>query len=117
VVSPVDGDGPLAGDLAGIVDTLAAVGSHRRIIFGARIGAMLLGAMTAAAQQSPSVNRRCSQRPLRDACPLLGPRPAAGTRADQSSRWTMVQLIEKPELPNLPPPGPVIKPSWTNVRI
>src|SRR6266849_4537832 len=27
------------------------------------------------------------------------------------------QLIEKPELPNLAPPGPVTRPSRTNVRI
>jgi len=56
-------------------------------------------------------------RRLRNVCPLLESRPAAGTREGQSSRWTIVQLMEKPELPNSPPPGPVIKPSWTNVRI
>ena len=40
-------------------------------------------------------------------------RREAGQRAgnDQLSRCTIVQLMEKPELPNLPPPGPVIRPS------
>jgi hypothetical protein len=41
---------------------------------------------------------------------------AAGTREPQLSRCTIGQLIEKPELPNLPPLGPVINPSCTNVR-
>src|SRR5579871_5668699 len=38
-------------------------------------------------------------------------------RRNQLSRWTIEQLIEKPELPNLPPPGPVISPSCAKVRI
>jgi len=65
-----------------------------------------------------SVRRRSfSLRRPRKVCPLPESRLGAGTREGQSRRWTIVQLIEKPELPNLPPPGPVIKPSCTNVRI
>jgi hypothetical protein len=35
---------------------------------------------------------------------------------DQSSRWAIGQLIEKPLLPNLLPPGPVMRPSCTKVE-
>ena len=35
----------------------------------------------------------------------------------QSRRWAIGQLIEKPELPNAAPPGPVSNPSCTKLRI
>ena len=88
MVSPVDADGPLAGDLAGIVDTLAAVRSHPRISFGARIGAMLLGAMTAAAQQSPSVKPTLFTK-VTERCV-----PAARTKAGSGHEGRSVEPLD-----------------------